>query len=178
MTTLIRQAEAAAEARRPLIVDVRPNSLDDGPGVRTTVFFKGCPLSCVWCHNPEAIRSEPEIAFFEEDCIACGECMPACSLKALGRGPEVRFDRTKCDLCGACVEVCPAMALKRVGRYWELAELLPYLLRDVPFYRNSGGGVTLSGGEPTMFPGYVEELLSELRARECTLFSRRAASSG
>jgi pyruvate formate lyase activating enzyme len=150
------------ERRRPLIVDVRPNSLDDGPGIRTTVFFKGCPLACVWCHNPEAIRSGPEIAFVEKDCIACGECMPLCEPKALGLGPRAFFDRAKCNVCGACADVCPTSALKAVGRYWEIDELLPLLTRDLPFYRNSGGGVTLSGGEATMFPHYVEELLRRL----------------
>lgn len=151
------------ERKRPLIVDVRPNSLDDGPGIRTTVFFKGCPLACVWCHNPEAIRSGPEIAFLENDCIACGDCMPVCPSNALGPGPAVDFDRALCDSCGACAEVCPTGALKQVGRYWEVDELLPHLLRDLPFYRNSGGGVTLSGGEATMFPRYVEELLRRLQ---------------
>ena len=155
--------EALPERRRPLIVDVRPNSLDDGPGIRTTVFFKGCPLACVWCHNPEAIRSGPEIAFVEKDCIACGDCMPVCAPGALGPGPAVVFDRERCDGCGVCAEACPTGALKRVGRYWEIDELLPLLLRDLPFYRNSGGGVTLSGGEATMFPRYVEELLLRLR---------------
>ena len=151
------------ERKRPLIVDVRPNSLDDGPGIRTTVFFKGCPLACVWCHNPEAIRSGPEIAFLENDCIACGDCMPVCPSNALGPGPAVDFDRALCDSCGACAEVCPTGALKAVGRYWEIDDLLPYLLRDLPFYRNSGGGVTLSGGEATMFPRYSEELLRRLK---------------
>jgi pyruvate formate lyase activating enzyme len=158
-----RDIEAGHERRRPLIVDVRPNSLDDGPGIRTTVFFKGCPLACVWCHNPEAIRSGPEIAFVDTECIACGECMPVCAPAALGPGPAVAFDRALCDACGACAEVCPTGALKVVGRYWEIDELLPHLLRDLPFYRNSGGGVTLSGGEATMFPRYVEELLRWLR---------------
>ena len=155
--------DTAPERRRPLIVDARPNSLDDGPGIRTTVFFKGCPLACVWCHNPEAIRSGPEIAFLEKDCIACGECMPVCVPKALGRGPAVAFDRALCNSCGACAELCPTGALKQVGRYWEIDELLPHLLRDLPFYRNSGGGVTLSGGEATMFPRYVGELLRRLK---------------
>ena len=155
--------EAALERRRPLIVDVRPNSLDDGPGIRTTVFFKGCPLACVWCHNPEAIHADPEIAFLEKDCIACGECMPVCAPAAFGPGPVVAFDRALCNSCGACAEVCPTGALKQVGRYWEIDELLPLLLRDMPFYRNSGGGVTLSGGEATMFPRYVGELLRRLR---------------
>ena len=155
--------DTAPERRRPLIVDVRPNSLDDGPGIRTTVFFKGCPLACVWCHNPEAIHSDPEIAFLEKDCIACGECMPVCVPKALGRGPAVAFDRALCNSCGACAELCPTGALKQVGRYWEIDELLPHLLRDLPFYRNSGGGVTLSGGEATMFPRYVGELLRRLK---------------
>jgi pyruvate formate lyase activating enzyme len=153
---------SAPERRRPLIVDVRHNSLDDGSGIRSTVFFKGCPLACVWCHNPEAISSAPEIAFVEKDCLACGECQPVCVPRALGPGPSVAFDRSRCNLYGACVDACPTGALKRVGRYWEIDELVEDLLRDEPFYRNSGGGVTLSGGEATMFPRYVEELLARL----------------
>ncbi len=152
----------APERRRPLIVDVRHNALDDGPGIRTTVFFKGCPLACVWCHNPEAISSAPEIAFVAKECIDCGECQPVCEPRALGPGPSVVFDRSRCTLCGACVDACPTGALKRVGRFWEVDELVADLLRDLPFYRNSGGGVTLSGGEATMFPRYLEELLARL----------------
>lgn len=158
--------ESMLETRRPLIVDVRPNSLDDGPGIRTTVFFKGCPLACVWCHNPEAISPDPEIALMEKDCISCGECIPVCGPRALGPGPAVTVDsfrRDDCDRCGRCADVCPTGALKRVGRYMEIDELLPLLLRDIPFYRNSGGGVTLSGGEATMFPAYAEELLTRLK---------------
>ncbi len=155
---------SSAESQRPLIVDVRTNSLDDGPGIRSTVFFKGCPLACLWCHNPEAIDSRPEIAFLEKECIACGECMPVCAPGALGPGPAVSFERSRCDRCGACADVCPTDAIKRVGRYWDIDELVPLLLRDEPFYRNSGGGVTLSGGEATMFPRYVEDLLKRLQA--------------
>jgi pyruvate formate lyase activating enzyme len=162
-TSLAGTSLPAPERRRPLLVDVRTNSLDDGPGIRTTVFFKGCPLACVWCHNPEAIDPHPEIAFLERDCIACGECMPACEPRALGAGPAVSFDRSRCNRCGACADACPTDALKRVGRYWDLDDLLPLLLRDQPFYANSGGGVTLSGGEATMFPGYVKDLLRRLR---------------
>ncbi len=156
----------SVENRRPLIVDVKRGSLEDGPGIRTVVFFKGCPLRCVFCHNPEAQQPEPEIAFAEERCIRCGACVRACPRAAIDLGSPSRIDRAGCDRCGLCVAACPGPALRLIGKYWAVEDLAELLLRDTPFYRHSGGGVTLSGGECTMFPDYLEALLRLLKQRE------------
>ncbi len=149
----------------PLVAEIKRNSLDDGPGVRSVVFFKGCPLSCVWCHNPECIDPDPEIMYKAETCIGCGECAKVCPKNAIGPDGPAKLDREKCDLCGKCVDECPSGALSMVGKRYEVLELADLLARDKAFYDNSGGGVTLSGGEPTMFMDYVAELARELKGR-------------
>ncbi len=151
------------ETRRPLIVDVKRASLEDGPGIRSVVFFKGCPLRCVFCHNPEAQEAGPEIAFCEERCIRCGECVLACRRSAIDLASPSRIDRSKCDRCGDCALACPGRALRLIGAYWPAEKLVELLLRDAPFYRHSGGGVTLSGGECTMYPDYLQHLLELLK---------------
>ncbi len=153
------------ETRRPLIVDIKRDSREDGPGIRTVVFFKGCPLRCVFCHNPETQEVGPEIAFTEERCIRCGECVKACPRAAIAFENCARIDRTRCDACGQCATVCRSGALRVIGQYWPAEKLVEALVRDAAFYRHSGGGVTLSGGECTMFPGYVQDLLRGLKAR-------------
>lgn len=153
------------ETRRPLVVDIRSGSLEDGPGIRTVVFFKGCPLRCVFCHNPETQRAEPEIAFAAGRCLGCGSCREACERGAIGRDGPSTLDRQRCDICGRCADACPVSALRVIGRYWPVCDLADRLLRDEPFYRHSGGGVTLSGGECTMHPAYLGELLPMLRER-------------
>jgi pyruvate formate lyase activating enzyme len=150
---------------RPLIVDIKRHSLEDGPGIRTVVFFKGCPLRCRFCHNPETQRPEPELAFHARTCIACGRCAAVCPQAAIDLDSDVRLRRDRCDLCGRCAAVCPSGALRRVGRPYALDELVDILLLDEPFYRHSGGGVTLSGGEPTFYPDYLQALLEQLKAR-------------
>ncbi|MFI5298356.1 MAG: glycyl-radical enzyme activating protein [Polyangiales bacterium] len=151
--------------RVPFVADLKRNALDDGPGVRTTVFFKGCPLACVWCHNPETIRATPEIIFREEHCIACRECVSTCPHGATGPSGGGAIDRDRCIRCGACVDTCPGGARERVGRQYEVDELLALLLRDELLFTNSGGGVTLSGGEPTLCTKYVGALARKLHER-------------
>ncbi len=153
------------ELGRPLIVDIRRGSLEDGPGIRSVVFFKGCPLRCIFCHNPEAQEVGPELAFAVERCIRCGACAAACPLGAIDLDSPARIDRGRCDLCGLCAEACPGGALRVIGAWWPVEQLAELLLRDLPFYRHSGGGVTLSGGECTLFPGYVESLGRTLKAQ-------------
>jgi pyruvate formate lyase activating enzyme len=148
----------------PLIFDIKRGALDDGPGIRSTVFFKGCPLACVWCHNPEALSAAPQLSYREERCLghACRACRERCPA-------ESRVDRachpgkSACRNCGACAESCPTLARELLGRRYHLDELCSLLLRDLPFYRASGGGVTLSGGEPTLHHDYLRALLTRLK---------------
>ncbi len=148
---------------KTLIVDIKRNALDDGPGIRTLVFFKGCPLSCVWCQNPETKSPSLEISFDEDVCSECGKCISSCDQNSIRFTYEFRIDRTKCNLCGMCVDVCPNNALKFVGKQYSIADLMQIILQDKIFYDNSGGGVTLSGGEPLYHINYVHDLLKELR---------------
>ncbi len=152
--------------KKPLIVEIKRNALDDGPGIRTTVFFKGCPLACVWCQNPEAIDPGPEIIYSPGDCLACGSCLQACPEDAmdLKRRPDP-IHRDRCRRCGACAAACPSRGLHLAGRYYSVEELVEELARDISFYRNSGGGITLSGGEPTLYPLYLHKLLQAVRFR-------------
>ncbi|MFY9397631.1 MAG: glycyl-radical enzyme activating protein [Desulfomonilia bacterium] len=151
------------EERAPLILDIKGNSLDDGPGIRTVVFFKGCPLCCVWCHNPESRKAALEIAFDSKKCIGCGACRDACPEKALSENNPYYIDRNRCTLCFACVRECPSGALERVGREMSVQEIVERILPDKPFFAVSGGGVTLSGGEPTLFMDFASGLLKALK---------------
>lgn len=149
----------------PLVADLKRNSLDDGPGIRTVVFLKGCPLSCVWCQNPETKSSQQQIVYEEEKCIGCGECMLSCSLQAISIDQNGSFpiDAGKCLLCGTCIEVCLGKALHFFGKTYSTDELYNKLLRDEVFYKNSHGGVTFSGGEPTLYISYLSELAQKLK---------------
>ena len=141
---------------RGLITNVQRFSIHDGPGIRTTVFFKGCPLRCFWCHNPETWRLRPEVQVFPDRCIGCGVCFERCPqgvhvmVDGNGSGTKRQFLRDRCKGCGTCVETCYAEALVMAGKWWTPEELLEELLRDKPFYDQSGGGITLSGGEPLL----------------------------
>lgn len=153
-----------AAAHRPLILEIKGNSLDDGPGIRSVVFFKGCPLSCVWCHNPESRSASAEIAFDPKKCVDCGECRTVCPDQALAKTHPGYVDRSRCRLCFACAEACPSGALERVGRPMGVDEILAGILPDKPFFDVSGGGVTLSGGEPTLCMDFTSDLLGALKA--------------
>jgi pyruvate formate lyase activating enzyme len=149
----------------PLIVDIKRHSLEDGPGIRSVVFFKGCPLRCIFCQNPEAQAPEVEIAFSARECIHCGKCADACPQGAIDLENPGHTHREMCIRCGSCVNACPGKGLRLIGAYYPVEVLTELLLRDLPFYRHSGGGVTLSGGEPTLYPDYLEPLLKRLKAR-------------
>ncbi|MEE9590891.1 MAG: glycyl-radical enzyme activating protein [Thermodesulfobacteriota bacterium] len=150
----------------PLVVDVKRHSLEDGPGIRSVVFFKGCPLRCIFCHNPETQVPGVEIAFSAKDCIRCGNCKKVCPSGAIDLELHGRIHRDKCTRCGRCASVCPGNGLRLIGSYYPVETLTELLLRDRAFYRHSGGGVTLSGGECTLYPDYVETLLKSLKARD------------
>ena len=137
---------------KALVFDIQRFSLHDGPGIRTLFFFKGCPLRCQWCQNPEGLFSYQEMAFYAQFCIGCGECRKVCPADAITYEGAERIIRERCTRCGACAEVCYAEALRLVGRYYSPEELLAEALKDEPFYKTSGGGITVSGGEPTLQP--------------------------
>jgi pyruvate formate lyase activating enzyme len=151
--------------KQPLVLDIKGNSLDDGPGIRTVIFFKGCPLSCVWCQNPESKETGVEISFDEKECIGCDTCLDVCPEGALSRDNPFFIDRERCTFCFDCADNCPALALSVVGREMSCDEIVGALLKDKPFYDTSGGGVTLSGGEPTMFMDFTAGLLVELKSK-------------
>jgi len=150
--------------RTGTIFNIQRFSIEDGPGIRTTVFMKGCPLRCVWCHNPEGIEGRKQLMWFDVRCIGARDCLKACPLGALELGKGgMRIDRERCDGCGLCQEACPAGAIEVVGRRITAREAFEEVARDEAFYRNSGGGLTVSGGEPTMQPAFVAELMELCR---------------
>ena len=149
-----------------MLFDVQRSSLMDGPGIRTTIFLKGCPLRCRWCHNPESQKPGPELSFRADRCIGCRRCAEACVNGAHEFTRERHaIRRTACTALGHCVEACPAEALSIQGREASVADLLDLVERDRPFYENSGGGLTLSGGEPLYQPELAIALLREARGR-------------
>lgn len=156
---------APHEVATRLILQIQRFSLDDGPGIRTTVFFKGCNLRCLWCHNPESIHPQVEVSFQRQRCVKCGACAVTCVYGAQICDESGRFlIRTACTGCLACVAGCAAGALSIYGGEMSAAEVLALVLRDRPFYAKSGGGVTFSGGEPLLQPVLLLELLQKCRA--------------
>jgi pyruvate formate lyase activating enzyme len=151
---------------RPLVVDIKRYSLEDGPGIRSVVFFKGCPLRCCFCDNPEAQDPDVQIVFSRQRCIQAATCPESCPMRTIDLAQPGLITRDQVARCGPYVDPCPTGALRRVGTYYEPEELAEILLRDRPYYERSHGGVTLSGGEPTMFPDYVEKLLRLMKAED------------
>jgi pyruvate formate lyase activating enzyme len=149
--------------KQPLILEIKGNALDDGPGIRSVIFFKGCPLSCTWCHNPESKQTGMEIGFESETCVGCNACMGVCRENALSRENPFYIDRSVCTLCFQCIETCPSGALSKIGHPMDISQIVKKVVRDKPFYDTSGGGATLSGGEPTMFMDFCGHLLQALK---------------
>jgi len=160
------------------IFDIKKYAIHDGPGIRTTVFFQGCPLSCWWCHNPEGRSFSPVLLYRANRCVTCGTCVETCSQNAIklspspierrevGDGKVVTTDRAKCDVCGECAEICYPGAREVSGREMTIIEVLAEIERDVPFYDQSGGGVTFSGGEALMQRQCLSALLRGCKQRE------------
>ncbi len=149
-----------------IIFDIKRFAIHDGPGIRTTVFFKGCPLKCIWCHNPEGISPSKEMMYFEYKCIKCKTCEKMCPSKAIYfEGENHRIRREVCDICGICDENCPSGALKIVGIEITVQELIKEIEKDVLLYDSSGGGVTFSGGEPLMQHEFLKEVLKRCKEK-------------
>lgn len=150
----------------PHIFNLQKFSVHDGPGIRTTVFFKGCPLRCLWCHNPESQNFHKELLYDSAACTQCSRCVRGCPEQAVTlTQAAVYTDKTKCKACGACTDTCLACARTVAGRSAGIAELLTEIEKDIVFYEQSGGGVTFSGGEPCCQPEVLEQLARECRLR-------------
>jgi pyruvate formate lyase activating enzyme len=146
------------------VLEIQRMSTEDGPGIRTTLFMKGCPLGCRWCHNPESISPKQQVHWIGSRCIGCGHCIEACPKVALRRGEKgIEIDRDLCRGCGACAEACPSTAMELMGREWEVRRLAEELKKDRSFFEKSGGGITVSGGESTLQSDFVAALLRLLK---------------
>ena len=150
-----------------IVFNIARFAIHDGPGIRTVVFLKGCPLRCAWCSTPESHVLSPEMGYYADRCIRCGRCAEVCPPQAITvtDGHEVITDKNLCDACGRCVEVCPVGARRMLGTEMTVEEVLTEVEKDALFYWNSGGGVTLSGGEPTMQPVFSGEILKTCQER-------------
>lgn len=147
------------------VFDIQRFSLHDGPGIRTIVFLKGCPLSCKWCSNPESQNMKPVIMYKKNECLHCGRCINACSRKAISFENKTFIDRSICTGCGECANACPAGALVVKGKTMTVQQLIRELKKDATTYRRSGGGITLSGGEPLVQYEFAAELLRACKAQ-------------
>ena len=153
------------------IFDIQRMSLHDGPGIRTTVFFKGCGLRCFWCHNPESLQVSPQLLFYPDRCIGCRLCEQVCPKEchSFTAGESGVFEhilkRESCISCGACARACPAKCLQLSGYRASLEDVLAQVTRDLPFYKSSGGGVTVSGGEPLLQAPFVSALFRALKKK-------------
>lgn len=148
-----------------VLFNIQRYSLHDGPGIRTIPFFKGCPLACKWCCNPESQRPQPELIFNSRDCIRCGKCESACPQRALSLSHPFFVDRSRCVQCGDCTQVCPTGALEMKGKRMTVGQVIRELQKEENLFRRSGGGITLSGGEPLAQPEFARELLKACKEK-------------
>ena len=163
------------------ITNIKRNSLDDGPGIRTVIFFKGCPLSCVWCQNPECKLLNQEISYNSDDCLKCNICSEICPEDAIDSSLDYPIVIQNCNYCGKCITHCNTKALKFVGTYYTVKELIDTILIDKPFFENSNGGITLSGGEATYQLPFLHTFLKQAKSNNlhvcletCGFFNKKA----
>lgn len=148
------------------IFDIQPYSIHDGPGIRTTVFFKGCPLRCLWCHNPESNNVYPQLMYYSAKCRGCGRCIDLCPVQAIylsAESKKVKTDRTRCTNCGACTNACLYRAREMTGKMLDVDEVFEQVMSDRMFFETSGGGITASGGEPLCVPSFIRALFEKCK---------------
>jgi pyruvate formate lyase activating enzyme len=147
------------------VLEIQRMSTEDGPGLRTTVFFKGCGLRCAWCHNPESLERKPQVQWIETKCIFCKMCLEACPHGALSfSDQQIVIDRDRCEGCGSCADICPSTAMELLGKSWTVEQLVGEVMKDASYFKNSGG-ITASGGEAALQALFVSEFFKELKHR-------------
>jgi pyruvate formate lyase activating enzyme len=165
---LAKNSEAATAKR--LVLSINRMTIHNGPGIRTLILFKGCPLHCLWCSTPEAQKDETEIALYPDRCIHCGQCVPVCPTNAINLTTEmIHINRAICDNCGKCAQVCYTEAIRLLGKEMTIEELLTEAKRDAIVYKHSRGGVTISGGEPLLHPEFTQELLRAFKEEKISV---------
>lgn len=165
-TNKSKQTNGSSARTKGAVFNIQRYSIHDGPGIRTTVFLKGCPLACLWCQNPESQLMKPQIFYNAERCVGCGRCITVCPVKAITVAEtKVKTDRELCTGCGTCIETCPEEARELVGKTMTVEEVVEEVMKDDIFYQRSGGGITISGGEPFTQPFFSASILKLCKER-------------